>query len=88
VDHVSQCRYAFGGTCRHLKLPQLEATAERCGACEHYRGPARGLGDVVETAARVTGVKVLARCAERVTGRPCGCQKRREELNRQFPSSP
>lgn len=84
MDHVSQCRYAFGGTCRHLKLPQLEATAERCRTCPHYDGPARGLGDVVHRVAEVTGV---ARVVKAVGG-DCGCQKRREALNQTFPKAP
>jgi hypothetical protein len=55
-----------------------------CSVCEHYNGPARGLGDVVHAVAAVTGVAAVVK----TVAPDCGCQKRREELNRQFPSSP
>ena len=56
-----------------------------CGICAHYDGPARGLGDVVERAARVTGVKRVVKAVEKVTGKTCGCDGRRESLNRRIP---
>lgn len=56
----------------------------RCAACPFYNGPARGLGDVVHAVARATGVAAVVK----TVAPDCGCQKRREELNRQFPSSP
>lgn len=56
-----------------------------CGICAHYDGPARGLGDVVERAARITGVKRVVKAVEKVTGRKCGCDERRAALNAEIP---
>ena len=56
-----------------------------CGICAHYDGPARGLGDVVERAGRITGVQRIVKTVEKVTGRKCGCDKRRADLNREIP---
>jgi hypothetical protein len=56
-----------------------------CRRCEHYEGPARGAGDLVEKAARLTGIKAAVKAVERVTGKPCGCAQRRAELNSAIP---
>ena len=42
----------------------------------------RGLGDVVEHVAKVTGV---AAAVKAVAGDDCGCAARRDALNRVFP---
>ena len=76
------------GRCTHaLALPLYgdRPSAGVCGICAHYDGPARGLGDVVERAARVTGVKRVVKAVEKVTGKTCGCDGRRESLNRRIP---
>ena len=56
-----------------------------CGICAHYDGPARGLGDVVERAARVTGVRRIVKTVEQLTGKKCGCEARRAALNSEIP---
>lgn len=69
------CVHAMDGVCRHAKLPRVAITVEGCAACPHYRGPARGLGDVVANVTKAVGI------------RPCGgCQKRREALNEIVPN--
>ena len=46
----------------------------------------KGLGDSVEKFTKVTGLKSLAEIARQVTGyKDCGCNKRKEWLNKQFP---
>lgn len=44
-----------------------------------------GLGDVVEAAAKVTGVKAVVDKISEVTGKDCGCGKRKEALNKAVP---
>lgn len=39
------------------------------------------LGDIVENALKKAGAKKLARATQRVTGKPCGCGKRKQRLN-------
>lgn len=76
------------GRCTHaLALPLYgeRPSAGVCGICAHYDGPARGLGDVVERAARITGVKRVVKAVEAATGRPCGCSERQASLNRRIP---
>ena len=58
-----------------------------CAQCEHYDGPARGLGDRVAAVTRATGIAAAARVVSRVTGKPCGCSQRRAKLNAAFPTS-
>jgi len=79
--------------CRHLQghCTNMEAIAHRfipspgvCSVCPHYDGPARGLGDIVHTVARVTGVAAVVDAV----APNCGCQKRREALNERFPQAP
>jgi hypothetical protein len=45
----------------------------------------RGVGDVVEIAARMTGVKAAVQVVEKITGKPCGCEKRRDRMNKLMP---
>lgn len=55
-------------------------------AVEKYRPTARGLGDTVERVLDATGIGPLAkRAITAVTGRPCGCAKRRDALNKLVP---
>tara|TARA_R100001082_G_scaffold87810_2_gene54228 strand:- start:1724 stop:1888 length:165 start_codon:yes stop_codon:yes gene_type:complete len=42
----------------------------------------RGLGDTIEKFTKATGIKKVV---EKVTGKDCGCKKRREALNKAFP---
>jgi len=70
-----------------------------CRICPHYRGLPRGLGDVVETVARWTGIKAVAdrvsagrssrsrgRKRIRPTSGQCGgCAARRQALNDAVP---
>jgi hypothetical protein len=56
-----------------------------CETCEHYRGPSRGLGEVVHTVLKATGV---AAAVKAVAGGNCGCGKRRAALNRRVPREP
>ena len=87
-----------GTTCSHYKanrctnplaLPLYgdRPSAGVCRLCEHYRGIPRGLGDVIETAARLLGIKRAVKAVERVTGNECGCAERRRALNEKFPTS-
>jgi hypothetical protein len=76
------------GRCTNgLALPLYGDRPSRgvCGVCAHYDGPARGLGDVVERAARVTGVRRVVKTVEQLTGKKCGCDARRAALNSEIP---
>lgn len=42
----------------------------------------KGLGDSIEKITTVTGIKKVV---EKVAGKDCGCNKRREALNKAFP---
>jgi len=44
----------------------------------------RGLGDTIEKITKATGIKNVV---EKVTNGDCGCNKRRDTLNRTFPYS-
>ena len=45
----------------------------------------KGLGDTIERVAKTTGVKQIVDTVSRITKKPCGCQKRKETLNRIIP---
>ena len=46
----------------------------------------QGLGDTVEKFTRTTGLKTLTEIAVKAIGyRDCGCDKRKNWLNKQFP---
>lgn len=44
-----------------------------------------GLGDTLAHFTQVTGLDRLAQAYEQATGKSCGCETRREKLNRLFP---
>jgi hypothetical protein len=47
----------------------------------------RGLGDTIHKVTKATGIKKVVDTVSRVTGKPCGCNERRDSLNRKFPFS-
>lgn len=48
---------------------------------EGFHVPSRGLGDTVAKVARATGADRVAGAIERITGKGCGCERRRQTLN-------
>jgi len=78
------CKHHIDGECRNsLALPLYgpRPSAGVCGVCEHYEGPARGVGDIVATVAKATGVEALVKA----TVGDCGCNSRKQFLNEKFP---
>jgi len=48
-------------------------------------GKSRGLGDSIERITKATGIKKVVDKIAKVTKSDCGCNKRRDALNRAFP---
>lgn len=47
----------------------------------------KGLGDTIEKITTITGVKKVVETISEKTGKDCGCQKRKDQLNKMFPYS-
>jgi hypothetical protein len=45
----------------------------------------KGLGDTIEKITKATGIKKVVDTISNATGKDCGCEKRKENLNRLFP---
>lgn len=45
----------------------------------------KGLGDTIERVTRATGIRRVADTVSKATGKDCGCDERRDSLNRKFP---
>ena len=45
----------------------------------------KGLGDSIEKITKATGIKKVVDKVSRVTGKDCGCRKRKQQLNKMFP---
>tara|TARA_R100000315_G_C5082281_1_gene47621 strand:+ start:151 stop:342 length:192 start_codon:yes stop_codon:yes gene_type:complete len=45
----------------------------------------QGLGDSIERFAQATGIKKVVDTISKVTGKDCGCEKRKDILNKKFP---
>mgnify|MGYP003128883065 CR=1 FL=1 len=45
----------------------------------------RGLGDTIEKFTRATGIKKVVDTVAKATNSDCGCNQRRDTLNRVFP---
>ena len=66
----SDCGIPSGGCCAagHYERPSFGVCLK---VCQHYDGPARGLGDTIAKVTKAVGIK------------PCGgCKKRRRKLNK------
>lgn len=44
-----------------------------------------GLGDTIEAITKTTGIKSVVDKISKATGKDCGCNKRKELLNKKFP---
>ena len=47
----------------------------------------KGLGDSIEKITKATGIKKVVNKINKITGKDCGCNKRKNNLNRLFPYS-
>ena len=45
----------------------------------------KGLRDTIEKITQATGIKALTQAVNKTTGKDCGCNKRKEFLNKKFP---
>ena len=45
----------------------------------------KGLGDTIEKITTATGIKKVVDAVNKVTGKDCGCGKKKKNLNRLFP---
>ena len=48
----------------------------------------KGLGDTIEKITKATGIKKVVDTINKATGKDCGCNKRKEELNKTYPYAP
>ena len=48
----------------------------------------KGLGDTIEKITTATGIKNVVKTVRKAVGKDCGCNKRKETLNRLFPYNP
>jgi len=51
----------------------------------NYMAKSKGLGDTIEKITTATGIKKVVDAVNKVTGKDCGCNKRKNQLNRLFP---
>lgn len=45
----------------------------------------KGLGDSIEKITKATGIKKVVESAAKAMGKDCGCNKRKDKLNKMFP---
>ena len=45
----------------------------------------KGLGDTIEKITKATGIKKTVEAISKAVGKDCGCDKRKENLNKLFP---
>ena len=76
IDAASRARI-------EAEFPSIVVPA--AGAVTSHRRELRGLGDVVERVAMATGIKAAVKAVENLTGVPCGCDGRRDWLNKIVP---
>jgi len=47
---------------------------------------AKGLGSKIEKITKATGIKAVVDKVSEVTGKPCGCEERKNKLDERFPA--
>ncbi len=57
----------------------------KCVLVKINKMKSKGLGDTIEKITTATGIKKVVDTVSKVTGRDCGCSKRKDSLNRIFP---
>ena len=67
------CKHRANSSCT-LGLYGGKPTGVECRSCDQYQGRPRGLGDVIHTVIKATGL-------DRLAPEGCGCSKRRNWLN-------
>lgn len=82
LSRSSECFHLEGSECLHPKIFRI-VEASDCASCAHYRGPMRGLGDIVAAVTEATGVSRVVHAV----APDCGCAKRRAALNAAVPFS-
>lgn len=85
---MSQCRHAIDIGHRAavrcaLGLYGGQPHRSVCKVCSHRNRP-RGLGDLLAIIFARLGITRLVYFWQRVTGKPCGCDRRRSWLNKLF----
>ena len=54
----------------------------------NYMTKSRGLGDSIEKFTKATGIKKVVDTVAKATGKDCGCNKRKDNINKMFPYNP
>jgi hypothetical protein len=49
------------------------------------KNKSKGLGDTIEKITKATGIKKAVDKFSKITGKDCGCEERKQVLNRLFP---
>ena len=49
------------------------------------KNKSKGLGDTVAKFTKATGIKKVVDTVAKATGKDCGCNKRKDQLNKAFP---
>tara|TARA_R100001463_G_scaffold23279_2_gene55897 strand:- start:150 stop:323 length:174 start_codon:yes stop_codon:yes gene_type:complete len=49
------------------------------------KNKSKGLGDTIEKITKATGIKKVVDTVSKAVGKDCGCNKRKETLNKIFP---
>ena len=72
---------------QNVPEPVVQPEPKPCGGCPGSTPPdnSRGLGDTVYKITHATGLDKLAEIYTKITGKPCGCDKRQDALNKLFP---
>jgi len=79
---VNRCTFFDEAHGCGLNLVEGIPSQSDCDSCSEYAGPSRGLGDKVYKITKAVGIEKVKRKLKS----NCGCQKRRETLNRKFPT--
>ena len=51
----------------------------------YYMEKSKGLGDSIEKFTKATGIKKVVDTVSKITNKDCGCNKKKDTLNRLFP---
>ena len=65
----------------HINVPAVKEHLNKMA----HKQKSRGIGDSIEKFTKATGIKAVVNKVAKATGKDCGCDERRDSLNRRFP---
>ena len=70
---------------KNYACSECKGDDKKCNCKQNQMSESKGLGDTIEKITTATGIKRLVDTVSKARKKPCGCNQRKEKLNKAFP---